>query len=394
MATISGNISEWYQSTLARCTIYVTYTVTNTDDETIVTTSSLEIGACEYGAGAISSEKARAKEALLNRINVGGIRFRLGDQSVAYKSSNMDFGNTYTFSGSKSVIKTHGAQTEYISLYNSYKGSLGFDRITVPARTSYTVTYNANSGIGQPANQTKWYDEDLTLAAAKPTKEGYTFKGWATSEAGAKAGTVSYAAGATYTGNAALTLYAVWELTYQKPTITNVSVERCTSAGVDDDEGGYAKVDFDWTVFQSDLARYYGGNTYPYAENTIYEAHVTVGTFTVSFTASTTLPIIVGDGSFSTDSQYDVEISIVDTQTVSADHSVTYEGILAKSFFPMDFNADGTALGIFMPAPDSTEGIYLGKNLFLPVDTTATTGTDKEIYDALVALGWNSDVIV
>ena len=30
----------------------------------------------------------------------------------------------------------------------------------------------------------------------------------------------------------------------------------------------------------------------------------------------------------------------------------------------------------------------------LNLDTTATSGTDKEIYDALVSLGWDSDVIV
>jgi hypothetical protein len=31
---------------------------------------------------------------------------------------------------------------------------------------------------------------------------------------------------------------------------------------------------------------------------------------------------------------------------------------------------------------------------YLNLDTTATSGTDKEIYDALVSLGWDSDVIV
>lgn len=39
-------------------------------------------------------------------------------------------------------------------------------------------------------------------------------------------------------------------------------------------------------------------------------------------------------------------------------------------------------------------GNLQGENELLELDTTAQSGTDKEIYDALVALGWDSDVIV
>jgi len=31
---------------------------------------------------------------------------------------------------------------------------------------------------------------------------------------------------------------------------------------------------------------------------------------------------------------------------------------------------------------------------YLALDTTATSGNDKDIYDALVSLSWDSDVIV
>ena len=43
---------------------------------------------------------------------------------------------------------------------------------------SYTITYNANGGSGAPGSQTKKYNESLTLSAIKPTRTGYTFKGW------------------------------------------------------------------------------------------------------------------------------------------------------------------------------------------------------------------------
>ena len=93
---------------------------------------------------------------------------------------------------------------------------------------TYTVSYNANGGSGAPTSQTKTHGQTLKLSTVKPTRVNYTFMGWATS---ANATTATYAAGANYTTNAGATLYAVWELSYTKPRITNVSAERCTSDG-------------------------------------------------------------------------------------------------------------------------------------------------------------------
>lgn len=78
---------------------------------------------------------------------------------------------------------------------------------TVPALASYKISYNANGGSGAPSAQTKYYGKALTLSSTKPTRTGYTFKGWATSASGS----VAYASGASYTANAAVTLYAVWQ---------------------------------------------------------------------------------------------------------------------------------------------------------------------------------------
>ncbi len=72
---------------------------------------------------------------------------------------------------------------------------------------TYTVSYDANGGIGAPASQTKTHDVNLTLSTTAPTRDGYTFKGWATSANGE----VEYASGASYTANEDVTLYAVWE---------------------------------------------------------------------------------------------------------------------------------------------------------------------------------------
>ncbi len=72
---------------------------------------------------------------------------------------------------------------------------------------TYTVSYNANGGSGAPSSQTKTHGKNLTLSNQKPTRSGYTFKGWATSS---NSSSVSYQPSGTYSGNNNLTLYAVW----------------------------------------------------------------------------------------------------------------------------------------------------------------------------------------
>lgn len=109
---------------------------------------------------------------------------------------------------------------------------------------TYQVTYNANGGTGAPGAQTKTYGTNLTLSSTKPTRTDYTFMGWATSANGS----VAYAAGATYTANAAVTLYAVWQLAYKKPRITNISAFRCTSSGAQSESGTYIKLTANWAT--------------------------------------------------------------------------------------------------------------------------------------------------
>lgn len=87
-----------------------------------------------------------------------------------------------------------------------FKGSTG-GPFTVIVSSPYTITYNANGGSNAPAAQTKSYNINRTLSADEPTRDGYKFLGWNTSADGS--GT-SYAAGATYSANATVTLYAQW----------------------------------------------------------------------------------------------------------------------------------------------------------------------------------------
>lgn len=82
---------------------------------------------------------------------------------------------------------------------------------TVPALAKYTITYNANGGTGAPSAQTKYYGKNLTLSSTKPTRTGYSFQGWALTDADADAGKYYYKAGGTCGKNENLTLYAVWK---------------------------------------------------------------------------------------------------------------------------------------------------------------------------------------
>lgn len=111
---------------------------------------------------------------------------------------------------------THTRSTSASTIYLSAKlatvervGGITYASMsyTVPALASYKVSYNANGGSGAPSAQTKYYGKTLTLSSTKPTRTWYTFKGWATSSSGS----VAYASGASYTANAAITLYAVWQ---------------------------------------------------------------------------------------------------------------------------------------------------------------------------------------
>ena len=76
------------------------------------------------------------------------------------------------------------------------------------AAVVYTVSFNANGGSGAPESQRKLQGAALTLSETVPTREGFTFKGWAESEGATEA---QYQPGGSFTKDADTTLYAVWE---------------------------------------------------------------------------------------------------------------------------------------------------------------------------------------
>lgn len=105
----------------------------------------------------------------------------------------------------------------------------------------YTITYNANGGTpGEVTSQIKTYGTPIKIeAGTEPSREGYTFRGWATSD---KATRPTYQIGGTYSTEASVTLYAVWAqdlitITYNKNTdaeVTNLPTNQAMGYWSDD----------------------------------------------------------------------------------------------------------------------------------------------------------------
>ena len=91
---------------------------------------------------------------------------------------------------------------------------------------TYTISFNANGGVGAPSSISKIYGQSVTLPTAKPARVGHTFLGWADSQG---ATTAQWLAGANFSEaiSADTTLYAVWRDDYESPSITTLRAYRC-----------------------------------------------------------------------------------------------------------------------------------------------------------------------
>lgn len=118
--------------------------------------------------------------------------------------------NSASVSATYKVSKS-GKYTIYFTAGNNI-GYVDSNKISFTVTDpTYSISYNANGGSGAPSKQTKTYGKNLTLSSTNPTRTGYTFKNWNTKSDGS--GT-SYAAGAAYSANSSVTLYAQWVENY------------------------------------------------------------------------------------------------------------------------------------------------------------------------------------
>jgi len=103
----------------------------------------------------------------------------------------------YTFTGWSPEVVVAEEDATYTAQYSA------------TARVFYTVTFDANGGVGEMAAQTFEVDVDTVLNANAFTREGYKFIGWNTAADGSGATYSDGGAIRELTGN--MTLYAQWQ---------------------------------------------------------------------------------------------------------------------------------------------------------------------------------------
>ncbi len=259
-------------------------------------------------------------------------------------SSTVPFRSGYSFLGwgtsASSSTPSYSAGDRYttdasITLYAVWGRNVNY----------YTVSYSANGGSGAPLAQTKTEGIALTLSSVEPTRVGYTFTGWSTSNS---ATTPSYYPGGTYTANASVTLYAVWyrNVSYYAVNYyanggsgepeTQIKIEDVplTLSSVTPYRSGYIFAGWS-TSSSSSVVSYYPGSTFSgnYSLDLYAVWQRVLSTYTVSYNAN--------GGSGAPDSQTKIEdtpLVLSSTAPVRSGYTFigwsTGAGITSVSYYP------------------------------------------------------------
>lgn len=213
---------------------------------------------------------------------------------------------------------------------------------------TYAVNYDANANgdttvNGIPAAQTKTHGVALPLTMTNPTRDGHTFKGWATSPTGP----VAYQPGGQYLNDAPVTLYAVWEkLTY---TVTISS-----GAGYSTVPAGVATVNWhDPFTFTVNVDRQYAAKE-PTVVDSV-EGTLTAKTGEVNHTGATSYTYEIGMGR-----KVEENRNITITVTQNAVHQVSFK---VSKVTP---GANGTSSTVTEQAPFLIQSVEHGYYASMP----------------------------
>ena len=274
---------------------------------------------------------------------------------------------------------------------------------------------NINSAVLAIGNQTDTRTTDGTLSIA--LNAGGTFTPTVT---------VTDSRGQTTTE----TLDPITVNVYTAPSVS-FDADRTTATGVLDDEGAYATIDATFT-FTDAIATLQaptitatdedGVQTTPTV--TWYSSRGADGTLSGSVTWSslssgdTVHALLSITGGFNTQKSYQISVTPEDSESTGTPITQT----LSTAFYTIDFLAGGHGIAFGQPATDNgfecnmptifhdtvtiedtltvsstatvTETVT-ADNFLIDLSDYQTTGSvDKELYDAIVALGWDSDVLV
>ena len=130
------------------------------------------------------------------------------DWTVSNAAKGSKNGNVWTYRVNISDHKNEKAgYTTHIYAYDNC-GNVSMANAGNDICVRYTISYDANGGSGAPSKQTKTHGTNLTLSSTVPTRFGYNFVGWSKSSSST---TAEYQPGDTYSANAPIILYAVWQ---------------------------------------------------------------------------------------------------------------------------------------------------------------------------------------
>ena len=107
-----------------------------------------------------------------------------------------------------SIMITEGVGDWARVSYNGKTGWSSLDYLEFAEGMKYSVEYDGNGGSSVPGTQTKEYGKALALSGIIPEKSAHIFLGWSTDKNAVKP---EYTAGASYTAEKDVKLYAVWE---------------------------------------------------------------------------------------------------------------------------------------------------------------------------------------
>lgn len=306
--------------------------------------TSATVTSVDYAAGASYTSNANATLYAIWKINTYTVSYNNNGGTGSPGSQTKTYGQTLVLSATKPTRTGYDFQgwgtsasdtsVDYVAGAN-YTANAAITLYAIWKLKTYTVSFNANGGTGAPVAQTKSYGINLTLSSTKPTKPNYNFKGWATS---ASSTTVVYNAGGSYTSNANITLYAVWELAYKNPRINNLFVGRSNSKGSPDEEGTYAYIKFTWNTFL-DVSSINIDWKLPTSSTW------TPGAESAPGGTGGVVRQVIGNGQMSTDHSYDIRVIVRDSNG-SITNTITLPGMR----FPFDMLGGGKGVSFGKPA--------------------------------------------
>lgn len=349
--------------------------------------------------------------------------------AYAYYTYNASASNSInTSSIFKSSNSTERTLPLAVSLYINYSNGISSGNVSGNATGTGTITLDVppTATVSAISYDTGYVYANLTTASVTVSNSAAYYGGSVTSVAftignqtvtTSGNGTLSIALneGGVFTPTVTVTdsrgqtkVYSLDPITVNTYTAPSVSfdVARTTSAGVPDDEGTYGLIEAELTF--SDVVATAQAPSVVLTADDSTQTTPTVTWYTSSAlsTQVTWANVSSGDtvyGLFSgLSTQHSYQVSVRPRDSEGTGTAVTQT--IAPAFYTIDFYAGGH--GIAFGRPANSNGFYsamtaefedtatFDDDVFISLPDYQTAGTtDKAIYDAIVALGWDSDVL-